>query len=144
MIKRKAVTSFLALAGILFLAHAVVPHHHHGNLVCFANSHCDYHGTESGHDNSPESHHHDGEDCSDHCILKDPVVLSSTQLTAGLKFFDKKCTPSGDDNLRSSWLADEAKAPAVGLWYSLSGPPVHFLYSCFSSSSIGLRAPPAV
>jgi hypothetical protein len=45
MIRRTAAKAILIMAGILFLAHAVVPHHHHGNLICFVKSHCDNDGT---------------------------------------------------------------------------------------------------
>ena len=144
MIKRTAAVAFLFLAGVLFLAHAVVPHHHHGNLICFAKSHCANDGTEENHGPVPDNHHHDGDDGFCHCVLKAPVIVSTNQPAAGLKTFDKKCTQPGDDKVQNSLTAEVAWATEAGLWSSLSSPPIWFIYPSLSLISVGLRAPPAV
>lgn len=38
--KKSFAISFLFLATVIFMAHAVVPHHHHGRSSCFDASHC--------------------------------------------------------------------------------------------------------
>jgi len=144
MIKRTAAVTFLFLAGILFLAHAVVPHHHHGNLICFAKSHCENDGTEGDCENNPGNHHHDGGNGSGHCFLKDPVIVSSGQHAAGLKYMEKKCTQSGDDHLQNILQVNVANIPAPDLQNSFSPPPVKYFFNSLSSGSFGLRAPPAV
>jgi len=143
MIKHTA-ASFLLMAGLLFLGHAVVPHHHHGNLICFIKSHCTGEEPAGDHGSSPDNHHHDGEDGDGHCVLKDPVVVSSNQLTAGLKLIDKKCSQPWGENLFVGLQANETGSPGTKLLYSLSAPPAIFLYSSLSSHSSGLRAPPTV
>jgi hypothetical protein len=143
MIKRTVATAFLILAGLLFLAHAVVPHHHHGNLICFTKSHCD--NDNPGHDQgpAPDNHHHDGDEGSGHCVLKDPAVVSSNQITAGLKFIDKKSGQPGDDNIHYCLPVYTAIISVPELWSSLQSPPHASLYHSFSTASAGLRAPPA-
>ncbi len=42
MLKRTVAISILVLANIVLLAVAVVPHHHHGDSICFVSSHCDH------------------------------------------------------------------------------------------------------
>ena len=144
MIRRTAAKAILILAGILFLAHAVVPHHHHGNLICFVKSHCDNDGTGNDHGNTPDNHNHDCENGTGHCVLKDPVIVSSGHHATGLKFIEKKFTQSGDDNLQNSLPVNVANIQAHDLQKSFSSPPVKYFYNSLASASLGLRAPPAV
>jgi hypothetical protein len=144
MIKRRAAASFLLLAGILFLGHAVVPHHHHGNLICFVKSHCTDEYPAGGHSSSPDSHHHDGQEGPDQCLLKDPVIVSSNQTGASLKITDLKGNQLLSDNIFAALQANEPGLPATCLVQSLSAPPDIFLYHSLLSRSLGLRAPPVV
>lgn len=81
---RKRLTALLPLyiAGIVMLAFAVIPHHHHNELICFTVSHC-------GETSDTEHHHHDpfaaNEGCAKH--------LFQTQVTRSLSI-DDDC-PSG-------------------------------------------------
>ncbi len=61
MIKRIAAISFLVLANIVLLAVAVMPHHHHGEMMCFVSSHC-HHNDGCGSDQS--CCHHDSQQSS--------------------------------------------------------------------------------
>lgn len=75
--KQKFSITFLYVAMLLTLVHAIVPHHHHGNLICFnpkCVQECCHH------------HHHDGEEplnCScahhhhesDECTVFTPYIL---------------------------------------------------------------------
>ncbi len=144
MIRRKTATAFLFFAGILFLAHAVVPHHHHGNLICFVKSHCEGENPSGNHGSSPDNHHHDNDGCDDNCVLKDPVIVSSNQPGNGNKLHDKEISHPGIDNLINGLQVTESGSPAGGLWHSLSAPPTIFTYSCISLPCSGLRAPPQV
>lgn len=144
MIKRTAATSFLLLAGILFLGHAVVPHHHHGNFICFAKSHCTGEEPDENPCSSPDNHHHDGGDGTDQCLLKDPAIVSSNQPGHFFKIPDKKISQPWNDNLTTGLQVYEPASPDSGLWLSLSEPPGTFLHSSLSLPSSGLRAPPMV
>jgi hypothetical protein len=144
MIKRKAAASFLILAGMLFLGHAVVPHHHHGNLVCYVKSHCDGEYPAGKSDSGPDNHHHDNEDCENHCVLKNPVVVSSNQAGSGLKITDLSGSQTWSDNHIAGLQANQTGLPDTDLLHSISVPPVIFLYPSLSSHSPGLRAPPTV
>ena len=144
MIKRTAAASFLLLAGIIFLGHAVVPHHHHGNLICFVKSHCTDEYPAGDHGSSPDSHHHDGQEGPDQCLLKDPVIVSSNQTGAGLKITDLKGSQPFSESLFACLKTDDPWLQATDLLHSLSLPPVIFHYLSLSSCSPGLRAPPIV
>lgn len=144
MIKRAAAISFLILAGLLFLGHAVIPHHHHGNLICFVKSHCSGEEPAGDKGSTPDNHHHDGEDGTDQCLLKDPAIVSSNQTGESIKLIDQKISQPGKGNLINGLHVNEPLAPAADLWYSLSAPPDIFPYSSPSSPSSGLRAPPTV
>lgn len=62
--------SFLLLANLVFLAHAMVPHHHHGNATCFATSHCD---SDEMYNHNEAEHEHDHSDSSLCRVLQDVV-----------------------------------------------------------------------
>ncbi len=78
--KKTLIISFLLLANLLFLAHAAIPHHHHGSVTCFAVSHCcegeDHeHSNDDGHCGTEHNHDHsNGSLCK---ILQD-IVPSET------------------------------------------------------------------
>lgn len=75
MRKRLAIL-FLLLANLVFLAHAAIPHHHHGSVACFAVSHCDESDDHGDHCDGAE-HSHDHSDSSLCRVLQD-VVASET------------------------------------------------------------------
>lgn len=68
--KKTLAISFLLLANLVFLAHAVIPHHHHGSVTCFAASHCD---EDEAHNHDGEEHHHDHSESSICQLLQDAV-----------------------------------------------------------------------
>jgi len=144
MIKRKAAVAFLFIAGILFLVHAVVPHHHHGNLICFAKSHCTDEYPSGNRESSPDNHHHDNDGCDDHCVLKDPAVVSSTQNTAGSKIFEKKVSQPGTEDILYGLNPEKTDQPFPELIFMSLHPEAAFVYASLSSPSSGLRAPPLV
>jgi len=144
MVKRTAATAFLMLAGILFLAHAVVPHHHHGNRICFVKSHCANDDLSDDHRTGSDNHTHDGEDGSAVCIFKDPAVVSSNQLTYGLKFVIQNTSQPGFHAFHPVRLNDTRilHNPVIAYF-----DPVYrtgYFYTSPSLASPGLRAPPAV
>ena len=144
MIKRTLATAFLMLSGILFLAHAVIPHHHHGNRICFVKSHCANDDPEGDQGNKSDNHTHDGEDGSAVCIFKDPAVVSSNQLTGGLKFIKQNSCQPGFLAFHPGLLPDTRvfHNPVIAYF-----DPVYrtgYFYTSPSLASPALRAPPAV
>ena len=144
MIKRKTACAFLFLAGILFLAHAVVPHHHHGNLICYAKSHCEGENPGDNHGSSPDDHHHASDGCDDHCVLKDPAVVSSIQNSAGLILPEKKNGQAGTDDIIYSLNLENADQSGPEPPCRSLHPSPGYVYTSISSPSAGLRAPPLV
>lgn len=144
MIKRKTAVAFLFLAGILFLTHAVVLHHHHGNFICYSKSHCEGENPAGNQGSGPDDHHHDNGSCNDHCVLKDPAVVGSTQNPSGLKVFEKKSGQTGSEDLVGSLGSEYAVPPVTLLTCRSLHPETGFVYTAPSSPSSGLRAPPSV
>ncbi len=144
MIKRTTAIVFVLLANLLYLAHAVVPHHHHNKLVCLGESQGLIHSNSSGHSHDNDSDNHDGKDNSDECILKELTALPSNEWKQELKFSANDYNP--DDKIAffnsSLFIGEDAFIPLI-----LQFIPVHYINSSFSfyvSSSLGLRAPPII
>lgn len=53
MSKKRTAISALYLAGMILLAFAVLPHHHHGTFICFNTCHC-----HTGSDQAQHGHRH--------------------------------------------------------------------------------------
>jgi hypothetical protein len=71
--KRKISISFIALSTFVLLIHTVVPHHHHGQMPCFAVEFC-----EEGHVfDDGDAHHHNAPDRSgETCVLESEYIVS--------------------------------------------------------------------
>lgn len=76
MIKRIAAYILLFTATIVLLADSFIPHHHHGDRICFENSHCcpDNHSVEFP---IQSNHNHNNEDDCGSCKLKQTIMLTS-------------------------------------------------------------------
>lgn len=131
------------LANILLLAHAVVPHHHHNKQVCLENTHCFHDGFKDEHSTNRNNHSHDGQNSHDKCVLKEPVVVFSNQWKNDFKFHTTTDRSGLDDfqcnihNRRTVFLIPGSSAIVPEHFYKCS-------YSSVVSTSLGLRAPPAV
>lgn len=77
MRKKLKVILPLYLAGMIMLAFAVLPHHHHSELICFTPTHC----TETG----AENHQHDSNLPHESCVRQ----LFQTQVTRNLSLSDE-------------------------------------------------------
>jgi hypothetical protein len=144
MIKRTTAYTFIILAGLLFLAHAVIPHHHHDNNICFVNKHCTNDNLKDEHGTNGKSHSHDEDDNSDHCILKTPIVLPVNQNNTDFNFSNRPNGNTGHDcfyyaSLNSATLL---KIPVLSPF--IFEQSENFTYSSLVSDSVGLRAPPVV
>ena len=77
MHKKLKVILPLYLAGMIMLAFAVLPHHHHKEVICFTPAHC----TETA---ETENHRHDSDIPHEGCVRQ----LFQTQVTRSLSLSD--------------------------------------------------------
>jgi len=141
VVKKITAYSFLILANIILLAHAVIPHHHHESVVCVEQKHCQDDEIPLHHNNSEHEHQHDGNENSNCCILKQYVVTPSFQ---GKQL--RSCDNCSDNHnhdyytLSNIGYCDLQPVSKVVTYY-----PVHSSYLLsFVTSTLGLRAPPTV
>ena len=134
LMKKTLAILFLLLANLAFLAHVVVPHHHHGNATCFVVSHCDD-GDSHSHDEPAHNHDHsEGSLCK---IFQDIVPSGSN---------DQKFKAEVNDFQQLTLIV----IPEFVYLTDLKGENVFFLqtdsyislYESIIVSSQGLRAPP--
>lgn len=146
MLKRTTAYTFIILAGLLFLAHAVVPHHHHDNHICFVKKHCandnlkDDHGT----NDKSHSHSHDGDNDSDHCILKAPVVLGFNQNRTDFHFNNISSDNSGHDGISYVIVDSTTELKIAVLSNLVFERSENCSFSSLVPDSSRLRAPPFV
>jgi hypothetical protein len=121
---KKAISvSFLLLANIVLLAHAVVPHHYHGQVPVIS---CDF-------------QHEQNDDTNDH----NDCLLSKVYLRFG---GDKQLLPFIDVNAELFFCLLPVFSDGFSNLETLPfryKPYLQFLYLAQISQSLGLRAPPA-
>ena len=142
MIKRITVILIFMLAGILLVAHAVVPHHHHNKQVCFEKSHCIHEDLKEEQDSSPVSHSHDGENNHDDCALNDPVVITTNEWKPDFKLIQAS-DRTGFDGLHLSLLNKSSGRLTPSLSSCVYERVTDSLFPSAVPDSHGLRAPPA-
>ena len=130
----------MLIANIILLAHAVVPHHEHDNLlICFFNSHggdCDDIHTDTDCD-----HHHDHA-CSDRCCLIDNIFDPSDNKEKTFCQIHLKCDCQHPLYLLMSNILDINGLFENTLLLFLFAPFIDTCHIDFISQSLGLRAPP--
>ena len=152
MIKRYSAVFFILMANIIFLAHAVLPHHHHKGEVCFVDSHCKtdskaHKHTTSKHNHKhatkEHSHDHDGNTDEQNCRLKQEVILPSNQLELEYESFDyvdntNFCRYQANLTLTEFELLIQPE-------FSIKKPPlIPSFYSRIICTNKGMREPPIV
>ena len=140
MIKKTAIPFFLVLANVILLAHAVIPHHNHAEIICFNLSHC-HTDKEDASDRSCDSHQHDS-DTDSNCILKQ-VVLLPNNLSKEVP--ENICINQENQPDFAGILQESVHSIPIAVSYH-PAKPFNFL-ACFIkplSGSSGLRAPPVL
>ena len=133
---------FIMLAGILLVAHAVVPHHHHNKQICFERSHCIQDDFTHEHGTNPASHSHDGENNHDDCALNDPVVITTNEWKPDFKLIQTS-DRTGFDGLHLSLLNKSSGRLTPSLSSCVYERVTDSLFPSAVPDSHGLRAPPA-
>ena len=134
---------FIMLAGILLVAHAVVPHHHHNKQICFERSHCINDDLVHEHGTNPDNHSHDGENNHQDCVLKEPVVVISNESKPDLRLINET-DRSGLDGFHDNLLNNSTDLLIPKLSSYVYERVTDSLYPSPRSTSPGLRAPPVV
>ena len=78
------------LAGLIFLAHTVIPHHHHDQKICFGANHCDCSTIPHGEDHTDHHHPFDNQSQTHQCCVSEFIPVSSIELPRLGKFEDSK------------------------------------------------------
>lgn len=140
MLKKISAYSFIILANFLLFAHAVVPHHHHQSIACIGSFQSEEKNNKQNHSSQKDNHQHD--DSSVNCILKQAFIVPPGN-GRNEACYDS-CSPNHSPDLHFI-------LPYTGYENIISSSVTvtsdHFVSFSFSSnvtSSLGLRAPPAV
>jgi hypothetical protein len=140
--KPKTALFFLIIANIFLLSHAVIPHHHHQDEVCFVETHCcgDHH---SDTEKADTNDHHSDEN-PDNCILEVPFIPASNSFRHDIKSCD---TPDNTFNISviqsifSDLVSVAFKSESSKI--ASEAPPI-IGYAQIAIPTCGLRAPPVV
>jgi hypothetical protein len=118
------------LANLMWLAHAVVPHHHHDAHICFV--------TVPNHENHGHNHHSD--DSGGCCSLKQTIA---TQPFNDKRIEDDDDTSGKDYHQLFFYVGSTNIFSSFGITPEVIGhPPQAIPYTSFLFSANGLRAPP--
>lgn len=146
-LSRKISCLLITMAFLLTMVHSIVPHHHHGDIVCF--------GMTCQHEQYRDHDHHDC-DCTtcgchhghhplhseDNCVLNMPYILTHSHIDL-----------SPEDNASSIFLAHLTDVILSDLSTSLSAPATgSLIFNCTDLPVLKLtdgcivshRGPPAV
>lgn len=140
MIRRIPKILFNVLMGMILLTHVVVPHHHHNDTICVAESHCDI--SKDSHDHT--GHQHDGSEVQ-YCALKDPAVLNSGRIAPATKLLTVFAKSHAPEHLMALLPGQFVFCEGT---QNRKPPEFPYLPTCRYSrhlySASGLRAPPVV
>lgn len=139
MLKRTALT-FILLANIILLAHAVLPHHHHKEQVC---TKCKYYVDDDilcATETSSEHHQHNSKTTSE-CILKQAIIIPSTQDKLFRNYDHFSLHHHLDFYIHSGFGHVDVKPVSISI---TSLPGFSTFLSSLECTTIGLRAPPIV
>lgn len=137
MIKKITAYSFILLANIVLLAHAVLPHHHHEQQVCIERTHCASDTETHVHNNDAKDHQHDGNANSTACVLKQAILIPSAQIR-----ILNNCDNHNHDFYILSNFGHVDLQPVSEV--VTCNPEFPSFFISFVTTSLGLRAPPIV
>ncbi len=135
--KRAVTFIFLLLANIALLAHAVVPHHHHGGSITFILcSHCNDCGKACHHNHEAGQH----DDSTEDCPLKEGYIRADSckQVVSADSGDDTQLS----DDLPLFYFDSVIKVTDCGYLHFRQKPYLFFYHTTFISEALGLRAPP--
>ena len=141
--KKAIALSFILLANMIILAHAVVPHHDHDDMtICFFGSHCDdcnvtHNPTEC------ETHTHHDHTCSDKCCTIDNIFDPTDNKAKAIYHIHANCDCWQTLYFLTLNIVDIQDCIDDTLLLFLHAPYIDTCHTDYVSQSLGLRAPPA-
>jgi len=144
MPKRSIAIFLLFFASTIWLAHAIVPHHHHKTQACLQAKHC-FHESRH-HSNFPEtdSHHHDS-NTSSNCSLNQSAIVPQPILKSNRGLQETPQFNSDNDFIQVIIIHTYFSALLSSKTHTVFLNRVSkTLYLLSIGHSFGLRAPPAV
>ena len=76
------------LAGVIFLAHTAIPHHHHDEKVCFGTNHCECSTNPHGDDHEDHNHPFNAPGPTHQCCVSEFIPVSSLDISRLSKIED--------------------------------------------------------
>jgi hypothetical protein len=140
MFKKLIAYSFIFLANLAILAHAVLPHHHHEQQVCFERAHCTDDAEAFSHNSTEHNHQHDATDNTT-CVLSQAVIIPLSQTKSISNCDHRSGTDNHDFFIISNFGYDDFQSYSET---KASAPEFHSFLISFVTTSLGLRAPPIV
>lgn len=130
------------LAGLIFLAHTVIPHHHHGQKICFGTDHCECRTLPNGDAHEDHDHPYDTPTQTHHCCVSEFIPASSLELPRIGKSDDSadKYIPDTYYSILPEQIFIKARTRKPVAYYQQNKHPLGVRIH----SSSGLRAPPQI
>lgn len=144
MIKKRIALILLFVASSIWLAHAILPHHHHNSMACFAAKHCQQSGTANSHKSGSDSHNHN-HNLSTNCVLNQSAIFPLSIFKCNSNFSQPNFHNIIHSVLQYFFVGlsfDYHLYPESHTDYTNSIPTS--LYLSRVGESMGLRAPPSV
>ena len=142
--KKKNAISFIFLANLILLAHAVIPHHDHENMmICFCDTDCKNHNTSHSHADCDTQSHQENT-CSDStkCCNIDYVFDPTNHKVKSFCHKHSQCDCLHTSYILTSIFSDIQDFTNDTLFLFLYVPYIDASHSDYISQSLGLRAPP--
>ncbi|MDR0333423.1 MAG: hypothetical protein LBI15_08135 [Dysgonamonadaceae bacterium] len=139
-VKRAISLSFLLLANIVMLAHAVVPHHYHENTGVCILLHCRDSNEAHRHENHhSQNHEHKGNTLSDECDI-DIHAFAKSENNDCCSYINCDC-----EQILYTLILDRVSISSFDTKIPFQHKPYLISYHTkYVSQSLGLRAPPIV
>jgi len=130
------------LAGVIFLAHTAIPHHHHDEKVCFGTDHCECSKNQHSDDHEDHNHPFDASVPAHQCCVSEFIPVSSLDISrlSKIEDLDDKYSPEVNCSILPEQIFHKVSLRKSVTYHEQTEDPlgVDLRYS------IGLRAPPQV
>ncbi len=141
--KKLTAFTFVLIATLSVLAHAVIPHHHHQVIVCVQDIQqeeraCSH---KEGVHEQDKDEHHEGHSHATPCEFRLAIVVPSSQ-GKQLRSCDD-CSDSHQHNLYLLTASVRVELPPQQV-APTNNPDFSSFHTSFVASTLGLRAPPLV
>lgn len=144
MINRATALSFILLANIILFTHAVIPHYHHNNEISLTGFHYQKDSHSHKHRSTEHRHNHDGENKAEYCVLKQVAIVPSNYVKQEGKCFNCIANYYDFDGFQAVLFDSGLSRYSTQRLSNVLFSPIASLYSRFTGSNHGLRAPPIV